>query len=103
MFRVVFGVLYSGAFVVVFWHSPHSAMTRRERVLHNYDSLPGLDVFCGGLVITNKCTKLCSELKLDTKLFPRVCFEAYVQGARLRAIFLSSLSSRAKGDDDENN
>jgi len=39
--------------VVVFWHSPHSAMTRRERVLHNYDSLPGLDVFCGGLVITN--------------------------------------------------
>jgi hypothetical protein len=26
-----------------------------------------------------------------------------VQGARLRAIFLSSLSSRAKGDDDENN
>lgn len=49
----MFGVLYSGAFVVVFWHSPHSAMTRRERVLHNYDSLPGLDVFCGGLVITN--------------------------------------------------
>ena len=26
-----------------------------------------------------------------------------MQGARLRAIFLSSLSSRAKGDDDENN
>ena len=50
VFRVVFGVLYSGAFVVVFWHSPHSAMMLRES--DNYDSLPGLDVFCGGLVIT---------------------------------------------------
>ena len=37
--------------MVVFWHSPHSAMMVRES--DNYDSLPGLDVFCGGLVITN--------------------------------------------------
>ena len=70
VFRVVFGVLYSGAFVVVFWHSPHSAMMLRES--DNYDSLPGLDVFCGGLVITKLLLR--SELKLDTKLSTRVRF-----------------------------
>tara|TARA_B110000046_G_C12872109_1_gene346480 strand:- start:23 stop:349 length:327 start_codon:yes stop_codon:yes gene_type:complete len=93
----VFGGVCGG-----FWHTPHSVMMAMMKIGKDM-TLPRLDVFCGGLVITNKCTKLCSELKLDTKLFPRVCFEAYVQGARLRAIFLSSLSSRAKGDDDENN
>ena len=89
----------------LWWFLAHASLSDDAKRIHSisYDSLPRLDVFCGGLVITNKCTKLCSELKLDTKLFPRVCFEAYVQGARLRAIFLSSLSSRAKGDDDENN
>ena len=52
-----------------FWHTPHSAMM--VMMTDGKDmTLPRLDVFCGGLVITNKCTKLCSELKLDTKLFP---------------------------------
>ena len=42
-------------------------MMLREYIV-GYDSLPRLDVFCGGLVITKLQER--SELKLDTKLFP---------------------------------
>ena len=41
-------------------------MMLREYIV-GYDSLPRLDVFCGGLVITKLQER--SELKLDTKLF----------------------------------
>jgi hypothetical protein len=60
----VFGGVCGG-----FWHTPFSAMMVMMK-FGKVMTLPRLDVFCGGLVITNKCTKLCSELKLDTKLFP---------------------------------
>ena len=56
----------------LWWFLAHASLSDDAKRIHSisYDSLPRLDVFCGGLVITNKCTKLCSELKLDTKLFP---------------------------------
>ena len=66
LLRVVFGVLYSGR---LWWFLAQASLSDDAKRIHSisYDSLPRLDVFCGGLVITKLQER--SELKLDTKLF----------------------------------
>ena len=52
-----------------FWHTPHSAMMLREYDPISYDSLPRLDVFCDGLVIT-KFLKTVFWAEIRYKTFP---------------------------------